>query len=392
MMHILRVINTVNPASGGPIHGLTESSRVLEKLGHRITVASADDPQSPWAKAFPFTLHALGPARGSYGYCPPLGHWLRQHYADYDAVLVHGLWQHHGLAVHQAWRTQRKTQGPPPPPYFVFTHGMLDPWFKRAYPLKHLKKWLYWPWAEYRVLRDAAGVLFTCEEERRLARQSFWLYRVREKVVAYGCSPPACDLSTAAQLFRQSLPALGQRPFLLFLGRLHEKKGIDLLIQAWQQTTQPQPDLVIAGPEHNNSYTAHLKTLAGSSPHIHFTGALAGAPKWGALAAAEALVLPSHQENFGIVVAEALSTGTPALLSYPVNIWREVVEAGAGLAASDTAEGTRQLLERWHQLDAQEREDMSHKARSLFQQRFAIEAAARDLLAAITEPKTCQGV
>jgi hypothetical protein len=60
-------------------------------------------------------------------------------------------------------------------PYFVYPHGMLDPWFKRTYPLKHLKKWTYWPWADYRVLRDARAVLFTTEQERLLARQSFWL-------------------------------------------------------------------------------------------------------------------------------------------------------------------------------------------------------------------------
>ncbi|MEB0151131.1 glycosyltransferase, partial [Pseudomonas sp. CCC2.2] len=71
-------------------------------------------------------------------------------------------------------------------PYFIFTHGMLDPWFKKNYPLKHLKKWLYWTWGEYRVLRDAKAVLFTCEEEKILARQSFWLYKANEVVTAFG--------------------------------------------------------------------------------------------------------------------------------------------------------------------------------------------------------------
>src|SRR5207245_11501005 len=71
-------------------------------------------------------------------------------------------------------------------PYYVFHHGMLDPWFKETFPLKHLKKWLYWPWAEYRVLRDAAAVIFTSEEERLQARRSFWLYRTRARVSPLG--------------------------------------------------------------------------------------------------------------------------------------------------------------------------------------------------------------
>ena len=78
---------------------------------------------------------------------------------------------------------------------------MLDPWFKKQYPLKHLKKWMYWPWAEYRVLRDAQAVLFTCEEERVLARESFWLYRCNEVVVSYGTAKPKGDPEVELQEF-----------------------------------------------------------------------------------------------------------------------------------------------------------------------------------------------
>jgi len=89
---------------------------------------------------------------------------------------LNGVWQFHSFA---AWRTLRRSDTP----YVLYTHGMLDPWFKKQYPFKHLKKWMYWPWAEYRVLRDAQAVLFTSEEERMLARSSFWLYRCNEVVV-----------------------------------------------------------------------------------------------------------------------------------------------------------------------------------------------------------------
>ena len=96
-------------------------------------------------------------------------------------------------------------------PYVVFTHGMLDPWFKRQYPLKHVKKWLYWPWAEYRVLRDATAVLFTSEEERRLARRSFWLYRCNEVVINYGTAAPPADDGAAADRFRRAFPSVGRQ-------------------------------------------------------------------------------------------------------------------------------------------------------------------------------------
>jgi glycosyltransferase involved in cell wall biosynthesis len=147
---------------------------------------------------------------------------MRQHHKQFDAVIVHGIWQYSSFGV---WRALAGTDTP----YFVFPHGMLDPWFKRTYPLKHLKKLLYWPWAEYRVLRDAAAVLFTSEEERRLARESFALYRCREVVVNFGTAAPE-NLERAREVFFGTHPQLRNRRFLLFLGRLHVKKGCDLLI------------------------------------------------------------------------------------------------------------------------------------------------------------------
>src|SRR5206468_2813608 len=109
-------------------------------------------------------------------------------------------------------------------PYFVYTHGMMGPWFKRTYPLKHYKKWLYWFWADYRVLRDAAAVLFTCEEERRLARQSFWLYRCDECVVSYGTAGPSGDRDAQHALFTAQFPELRGKRVLVFLGRIHVVK------------------------------------------------------------------------------------------------------------------------------------------------------------------------
>src|SRR5438309_3239789 len=102
---------------------------------------------------------------------------------------------------------------------------MLDPWFKRTYPLKHFKKVVYWPWGEYRVLRDAAAVLFTSEEERRLAAKSFRPYRVKERVVNYGTAGPTVDLFDARNEFFGRFPELCDGRIVLFLGRLRDKEG-----------------------------------------------------------------------------------------------------------------------------------------------------------------------
>ena len=104
------------------------------------------------------------------------------------------------------------------------------------------------------------------------------------------------------------------------------------------------------------------------------------AMKWGAFYSAEAFILPSHQENFGIAVAEALACGLPVLISDRVNIWREVRAAGAGLGAPDTLEGTAQLLTEWLSQTVAQRREMAIRSRELFHRQFTVDAMARDLL------------
>ncbi|OLE97405.1 MAG: transferase, partial [Cyanobacteria bacterium 13_1_20CM_4_61_6] len=294
-MKILRSTHTVNPALGGPIESIKQSSAALLRRGHDVEIISLDGPDDPWVRDAGIPVHALGPGLGSYGFTSRFSDWIKKRRTDYDAVIVHGLWQYSGFGV---WRALTGTTTP----YFVFPHGMLDPWFKRTYPLKHIKKLLYWPWGEYRVLRDAAAVLFTSEEERRLARESFRLYRGSEKVVNYGTAPPP-NPETREKFF-EAFPRLRGQHFLLFLGRLHEKKGCDLLIQAFANVPDSAglPNhLVMAGPCADDGYLRRLREMAArAGDSISFPGMLAGDLKWGALSAAEAFVLPSHQENFGI--------------------------------------------------------------------------------------------
>jgi glycosyltransferase involved in cell wall biosynthesis len=326
---------------------------------------------------FPGEVIALGPSAGGYGYNTKLVPWLKAHGSEYDAVIVNGLWQYIGFA---AWRALHGSKTP----YFVYSHGMLDPWFKHQYPMKHLKKWLYWPWGEYRVLRDAAAVIFTCEEERLLARQSFWLYQCREVVGSYGTSAAPGNGQLLSEAFLRAYPELQDKRCLLFLGRLHEKKGCDLLIEAFARFAASEHDahLVMAGPG-EESLVRELKSRAaalGISNRVTWTGMLAGDMKWGAFYACEAFCLPSHQENFGIAVAEALACSRPVLISNKVNIWREIEADGAGIVETDTPEGTLALMRRWSALTPAELVAMRIAALKCFENRFQMEHVAEKLV------------
>ncbi|MGE5526764.1 MAG: glycosyltransferase [Rhodospirillaceae bacterium] len=385
-MKLLHVISSVDLRGGGPIEGVRQLAMAHARAGHTTEVACIDAPRTGPAEPFPFPVHRLGPALTHYRYSPRLLPWLREHAPRYDAVVMNGLWQYGSYAT---WRACRQTGTP----YFVFTHGMLDPWFKRTYPAKHLKKWLFWPWGDYRVLRDARAVLFTCEEERLLARQSFWLYRCNEVVVSLGIAAPPRDADRQRAAFHERFPETRGKRVVLFLSRIHEKKGCDLLLQAFAAAAVAHPTLhlVMAGPEHAG-YGEALRQLArrlGIADRITWTGMLHGDDKWGAYRAADVFVLPSHQENFGIVVAEALACGVPVLISDKVNIWREVAADDAGLIATDDVAGATALLTRWLALNAEERARMSSNALHCFSERFEIDRAAAGVAQAISDRLPC---
>ena len=376
-MKILHVISSLNPVGGGPAETLRQFIPVLIDMGHELTTVSLDPEDALWIENFPGTVVALEPGHTNYQYSPHLVPWLKQHACRFDVVVVRGIWQYHSFAVWRALRGSRT-------PYVVFTHGMLDPWFKKQYPLKHLKKWLYWPWAEYRVLRDASAVLFTSEEECRLARESFWLYYCNERVVSYGTSTPPQNHEHQKDTFTAAFPKTKGKRLILYLSRIHPKKGCDLLIQAFTAVAARDEalHLVMAGPD-KTGWRLKLEVLAralGIQDRITWAGMLSDDLKWGAYHSAEVFILPSHQENFGIVVAEALACGVPVLISNKVNIWREVLKDQAGMVADDTLEGTGQLLKDWFELPAETRDKFSTNARRSFQSRFEIRSAVKSLV------------
>jgi glycosyltransferase involved in cell wall biosynthesis len=373
-LNLLRVIRSLNPAGGGPAEGVRQITPHLAALGVSTTVASLDPPNAPWLENQPFATAAFGPVFTGYGYRQGLPGCIRAMAQQHDAVIIHGIWQYHAFAT---WRALHGSGIP----YFVYPHGMLDPWFKRTYPFKHLKKWAFWPWADYRVLRDATAVLFTTEQERLLARQSFWLYRANERVVGYGTSAPPGDAVPQRELFLARFPQLQGQRVLLFLSRIHPKKGVDLLIEAFAAVAHLDPllQLVIAGPD-QVGLQATLQNRAvelGIPDRITWTGMLTGDLKWGAYRCSELFCLPSHQENFGIVVAEALACALPVAIAEPVNISSEVAAAGVGLVHPDSVVGTTTALLQWLEMPPQKRAAMGERAASLFHERFDFKVTSK---------------
>jgi len=373
-MKILHVIGSLSPSDGGPPEASRQLAKGYRKIGVEIEIACLDLPSAPFLSELSCPVHALGPARlGIYRLSPRLLRWLHANACRFDGIVMQGIWTYPGVAVRFAARRAGK-------PYCVFPHGALDPWFNRQYPLKHLKKLLYWP-IQYPVLRDAAAVFFTTEMERDLAATSFRPSRWNGIPVPYGIGEPEGNPAAQIEAFFAAMPELRDRRFLLFLGRIHEKKGCDLLVEAFARIAAefPDVDLVVAGPD-QVGLLAKLRQSAdrlGVGPRIHWPGMLSGDRKWGALRSADAFVLPSHQENFGISVVESLAAGRPVLISNQVNIWPEIRKDEVALVDDDSLDGAERLLRRWLTLPEAERRAMAERAYPCFAKRYSMSRAAR---------------
>jgi len=406
-LRILHIIATLAPQAGGPSNSVRRIVSAYPAIGSEGEVLTLDAPGTSFLRDLSFKVHAVGPVSTRFGFSTRLIPWLVANRDRFDGVVVHGLWQYIGFAVHRAIKGHK--------PYVVFTHGMLDPYFKHAYPLKHLKKIPYWLLNEYWVLRHAHRVLFTSESEAFNATRSFSLHRWHPCVVPYGAEAPAGDPAALAKIFLDRHPALKRpddsaRRYLLFLGRIHSKKGCDHLLAAFAQIAERVPDLqlVFAGPDEDRMAgsrnpgvvslgTAGLKTSLvnearrlGINHRVHWTGMLEGDLKWGAFHACEAFCLPSHQENFGIAVAEALACGKPVLISDKVGIWQEILYDRAAFVGPDTVAGTLKTLESWIALTPDQQAGMAARARLCFQNRYDMHSNASGLIDLFAQAVTAQ--
>jgi glycosyltransferase involved in cell wall biosynthesis len=247
---------------------------------------------------------------------------LRRDLPGYDVVHLHALHQFHNWLGGRLCR-QSGT------PYIVCPHGMLDPYIRDHH---RGRKWLMEVAFQNDVLRRAAAIHYTCEVERDISRP--FDGGAPAQVVPLGVRLDGFDTLPPAEVFHARFPETRGRRVVLFLSRLHSKKGLDLLIPAFARLAAEDPSLhlVVAGPDDGMLDQCKAWTRRDGVPEkVTFTGMLHGEDKFAAFAAASVFALPSYSENFGIAVIEAMAAGLPVVISDQVNIWREVQAGGGAL-------------------------------------------------------------
>lgn len=394
---LLHIIKSMNPQTGGPCQGIRNYDSASKNMYVREVVC-LDSPDDDFIKLGKIKKHTLGTNYKTWGYSVNLLPWLVDNLPRFDSVIVNGLWLYPSYATWKAVRILKKQEIKSGvkiniPKIFVMPHGMLDPYFQKAShrKLKAIRNWMYWLFIENKVIKDADGVLFTCEEELLLARTTFKPYQPKKELnIGYGIQTPPTFTHKMSSAFQKKCVGLNDQPYFLFLSRIERKKGVDLLINAYinqydlkDSNNLDFPKLVIAGPGLETNYGKEIQQLAARHKNIFFPGMLEDDSKWGAFYNCEAFILPSHQENFGIVIPEALACHKPVLISDKINIWREIQKNGGGFVTTDTLEGTIELFEKWGQLSVKEKEKMGNNAYSVFNENFMINKANENLYNAV---------
>jgi len=375
-LRVLQVIPAVAPRYGGPSQAIFEMCRALKSRGLEVLIATTDvDGRArlpvPTGSRIEYrgvpTIFFRGLGE-RFNYSPPLGRWLDDNGGGFAIVHIHAVFSHPCIAAARACRKHNI-------PYIVRPLGSLDPWSMQQ---KALRKRLMWQMATGRMLREAASIHYTTDEERRLAETSLGLDH--GVVIPLGVEIEAIQATVEAN-FRERHPALGERPYILALSRIHPKKNIELLIDIFLDLTKrpelSQWRLVIAG-EGGSSYLARLRALAEGRDTIIFAGWIEGSMKASAIQQASLFASPSRQENFGIAAAEALACAVPVVVSEHVNLASGIARANAGWVTSlERADFSRVLGEAM--MSDEERRRRGRAGKSFVEENLSWEHAAREL-------------
>lgn len=341
-LRILHVVPSLDPRTGGPAVAMAGLARAQKQQGLDLQIFNAfgHSESDTVAKE----LVAEGIPVTQVGPCPGVGRGrdiinpqLHEKVRNAQVVHIHALWEE---VQHQAARAAQQYGIP----YIIRPCGMLDPW---SLSQSWLKKKLYLILRLRRNLNRAAAIHYTAAEERDLA--SPLKLKARSIVEPNGINLEEFAELPDASIFRQKFPQIGDRRILLFLSRIHHKKGLDLLIPAFKAAQISNCVLVIAGPN-NDGYQPTVEGFIkdnGLENDVIFTGILRGRDRIEAMAAADLFVLPSYQENFGIVVVEALACGTPVIISDKVNIHHEITQSQVGGVVPTRVDALTDALKRW---------------------------------------------
>lgn len=316
-MRVCHIVPSLEHRHGGPSKSVRALANATAALGVPTALLTTLEPGQEIAAAHDLASLQVFSRDQPRWLCPSRG--LRDHLGthDYDCVHHHGLWLR---TLHYAHAASRRTGAP----LVISPRGMMSGW---AYEHHRTRKRLAGALVHPRALTGASGWHATSDDEADAIRRLGFTQPIC--VAPNGVELPGDDeLRAARDAWHERLPQLRNRRVALFYSRLHRKKRVRELLELW--TSAPRGDwllLIVGVPEEYS--VAEIEswiTAARAEKEVVVADGTTAPPPF---AAAELFLLPSHSENFGLVVAEALAAGVPTLVT-DTTPWRELAERAAG--------------------------------------------------------------
>lgn len=338
-MNILHYVESTDSRYGGVPRFVLDASRVMASEGHRCTLMTLDSTETPEAwltghdgSALPVVKKLDRPALLGKLFGPKQLNAVREELKKADVVHLHCVWSPTTLQIAAAARQMKV-------PYVISLHGMLDDWCMAQ---RAMKKRAFMAMGGRRLLEGAARVHSTAQAE--LDQSSKWFPKGTAAIIPYLMDLEPYRHLPGEGLAREAFASLKDRsePTILFLSRIHYKKGIEHLIRAAKVLEERGfgGKVIIAGTG-DEGYVRGLNDLAkelGVAKRIEFVGQVTGATKLSMYQNADVFVLPTSQENFGLVLIEAMSCGTPIITTKGVDIWKDVLESGCAAVVDQNPE------------------------------------------------------
>ncbi len=314
-MKIIHVVPNVGNEASGPTYSTVRLSQTIAEMGDEVLLLSVKDGAVASANNFQHRVYPKAKCPSGVWLSPKLYEALMEESKTADILHSHSLWAMPNVYPGRAAKQSSI-------PLVLSPRGTLSEW---ALSHSAIRKKLFWWMLQKRVVKGAACLHATSEDEYLDIRRIGLKQPVC--IIPNGIDIP--NLIPKEKIFSDSRSDLRT---LLYLGRLHPKKGIDLLIRAWSEigTVRKDWQLRIVGPG-DERYINELNDLVSrlKVPRVEFVGAVFGSEKQLEYQRADLFILPTHSENFGMTIAESLAVGTPVITTYGAP-WSGLEQHGAG--------------------------------------------------------------